>query len=106
MKPSFSDSLSAQYEKHIKAAESALYQPTERNNIMEVITKIIGAISLVVIVFFVIAIILAWPLMLLWNWLIPVLFPGAGIAHSITLIQAFGILLLSGFLFKSSSSSK
>ena len=72
---------------------------------METLVKIIGAVVLVILFFCVVAVLLALPIMLLWNWLIPVLFPGEGIAHSITLMQAFGILLLSGFLFKSSSSS-
>lgn len=72
---------------------------------METLTKIIGAVVLVVLLLCVVAVLLALPVMLLWNWLIPVLFPGEGIAHSITFLQALGICLLCSALFKSSSSS-
>lgn len=47
------------------------------------------------------AVIMAIPMWLLWNWLVPAVFDGP----TITLLQALGIGLLSGFLFKSSSSS-
>jgi len=72
---------------------------------METLTKIIGAVILVILLALIVAVLLAFPLMLLWNWIIPVIFPGEGIAHSISLLQAFGVLLLSVFLFKSTSSS-
>ena len=42
-----------------------------------------------------ISIILAWPLSLLWNWLLPHLFS----FPRITFIQAFGLEILSGLLF-------
>jgi hypothetical protein len=45
----------------------------------------------------ILAVILALPIMLLWNWLMPTIF---GI-KKITLLQALGINLLCGFLFKS-----
>lgn len=71
---------------------------------MNTLSKLIGAVVLVIGFLIALALILSVPLWLLWNWLIPILFPGGGIAHSITLFQAFGILLLSGILFKSSAS--
>jgi hypothetical protein len=45
----------------------------------------------------ILAVILALPTMLLWNWLMPPIF---GI-KAITFWQALGINLLCGFLFKS-----
>lgn len=48
------------------------------------------------LVSFVIELIFAFPFMLLWNWLMPVIF-GLG---SITYMQALGILLLCDFIFK------
>lgn len=71
---------------------------------MEAVTKIIGAVVLVLLLLVIMALLISVPLWLLWNWLIPVVFPGEGIAHSITLLQAFGIALFSGILFKSASS--
>ena len=59
---------------------------------METFVKII----LVTFVTFVIEFIFAYPFMLLWNWLMPVIF-GLG---SITYMQALGILLLCDFIFK------
>jgi hypothetical protein len=47
------------------------------------------------------AIVLALPVMLLWNWLMPVIF---GLTK-ISFWQALGLNLLSGFLFKSSQTS-
>ena len=41
------------------------------------------------------------PVMLLWDWLMPDIF-GLG---EISWMQAFGLVLLSGFLFRDSSSS-
>lgn len=42
---------------------------------------------------------LSWPLQLLWNWLMPTIF---GLTK-ITILQAAGLLLLSGFIFKSNA---
>lgn len=44
---------------------------------------------------FVFAIAAAVPTWFLWNWLMPTVFG----RPSITLVQSFGLLLLSGFLF-------
>ena len=73
---------------------------------MEVLTKIIGAIVLVLVLFCVVAFLTGIFVMLLWNWLIPIIFPGEAIVHHITFWQAFGVALLCSFLFKSTSSSK
>jgi hypothetical protein len=71
---------------------------------MQILTKIIGAVVLAISFVFFIAIITAIPVWLLWNWLIPIVFPGESIVHHITLMQAFGIAMLCSCLFKSSSS--
>ena len=55
---------------------------------------------LVIIMICIIAALLAWPTMLLWNWLIPHIF---GLI-TIDFWEALGLLLLSGFLIKSTSS--
>ena len=47
------------------------------------------------------SIILAVPVWLLWNWLIPLIF---GVTK-LTLIQAWGLTFLCGLLFKSSAPS-
>ena len=63
---------------------------------METLVKVLGAITLIVVL----AIIFSLPTMWLWNWLMPVLF---GLAR-ITWVQALGINVLSGILFRSSCS--
>jgi hypothetical protein len=63
--------------------------------------KFFGAILSLALIFLVIAIITAVPLMLLWNWLMPELFH----LPTISILQAFGLSILSSILFKSSSSS-
>lgn len=64
---------------------------------MKVLITVIGTIGLV----FILAIIFSLPVMWLWNYLMPDLFA----LKQIGLWQAFCLLLLCGFLFKSSSSS-
>ena len=61
-------------------------------------TEVIGAVVLAIIVFAVLSVILAIPTFFLWNWLLPVIF---GISK-ISFVQAIGVNLLSGILFKSS----
>ena len=72
---------------------------------MEVLTKVIGAVVLVLLLFCVVAVLISIPVMLLWNWLVPIVFPGEFIVHHITFWQALGISLLCSCLFKSTSSS-
>lgn len=61
---------------------------------METLLKVLDAIALIVIL----AIIFSLPTMWLWNWLMPALF---GLTK-ITWVQALGINVLSGILFRSS----
>ena len=63
---------------------------------METLLKVLGAIALIVVL----AIIFSLPTMWLWNWLMPALF---GITK-ISWVQALGINVLSGILFRSSCS--
>jgi len=72
---------------------------------MKVLAKVLGSIILVIVAIMGLALLLAIPLWLLWNWLVPVIFVGGGIAPEITLLQALGITLLSSILFKSPSPS-
>jgi hypothetical protein len=62
---------------------------------MENLIIILGSISLVILI----AILLAFPVMWLWNWLMPVIF---GLIR-ITVWQALGLNMLCGFLLKSNS---
>ena len=56
----------------------------------------VGILGLVVLL----SLLFAWPVQLLWNWLMPILFE----LPEITLLQAWGFNVLCGFLFRSSSS--
>jgi hypothetical protein len=64
---------------------------------MEIVIKILGVIALIVGLSFLVA----WPVMLLWNELMPEIF---GLPE-ISFWQALGLNLFCGFLFKSSNSS-
>jgi len=64
---------------------------------MEEIVEIIGIIVLVLIVAFGLSLLFAYPIMWLWNWLMPMIF-GLPI---INFWQAFGLNLLSSLLLKS-----
>lgn len=64
---------------------------------MEEIVKMIGIIVLVLIVAFGLSLLFAYPIMWLWNWLMPMIF-GLPI---INFWQAFGLNLLSSLLLKS-----
>ena len=65
-----------------------------KNN-LEILAAFLGMIAIVIVI-------LGYPLMLLWNWLIPTIF---GLPE-ITLWQALGLSLLSTILFKSPPSIK
>lgn len=70
---------------------------------MKLIGKILGGISLLAIMITLGSVLLALPVMLLWNWLMPEIF---GLVR-IGFFQALGLLLLFGFLFgRNNSSSK
>lgn len=62
--------------------------------------KIVIALGIVVIVCL-LSLLLAWPFMLLWNWLMPLIF---GLVK-ITFWQSVGLLILSGMLFRNGNSS-
>ena len=66
-----------------------------KNNILEAILLIVGLIVLA-------GILLALPLQLLWNWLIPLIFN----LPEITFWQALGLNMLAGILFKSNINIK
>jgi hypothetical protein len=66
-----------------------------KNNVLEAILLIVGLIVLA-------AILLALPLQLLWNWLMPQIFN----LPMITFWQALGLNMLAGILFKSNINIK
>jgi membrane protein required for beta-lactamase induction len=64
-------------------------------NSFETFAAFLGLIAIVIVI-------LGYPLMLLWNWLMPVIF---GLPE-ITFWQAIGLNLLSTILFKSTTTIK
>ena len=64
---------------------------------MNALFTIIGGIGLIVFLSF----LLSLPVMLLWDAVMPSIFPGL---HEITWLQAWGLSLLCGLLFKSHNS--
>ena len=68
---------------------------------MEKILAIIGAGVFTVMIIVLVSFLLALPVMLLWNWLIPLILQ----LPELTLFQAWGLTVLCGFLFRSSSKS-
>ncbi len=69
--------------------------------VLTIISTVIGAAVFIVGL----SLLFALPVYYLWNWLVPIIFVGAPIVAHITLFQAWGILVLCGFLFKSSSTT-
>jgi len=67
----------------------------------KIIAVIIGAIGLIGLIV-ALAFLFSIPLLLLWNWLMPVIFG----LKEITWVQSIGILMLSGILFKSGTPIK
>ena len=63
--------------------------------------EILGGIALFIGLIILISLLLGLPLMLLWNWLMPIIF----LLPKIGFWQAVGLNILSGILFKSNSSS-
>lgn len=66
---------------------------------MDKLLIIVGGIIAVFGGLFLLSLLLAIPVMLLWDWLIPEIFG----LKEITLLQAWGLTLLSGLLFKSTN---
>jgi hypothetical protein len=64
-------------------------------NSFEAIAAFLGLVAIVIVL-------LGYPLMLLWNWLMPIIF---GLPE-ITFWQAIGLNLLSTILFKSTTIKK
>ena len=62
---------------------------------MEKIFKALVIIIVALVIAFLIDLLLAWPVMLLWNWLMPMIFG----LPTLTFWQAFGLAMLIGFLF-------
>jgi hypothetical protein len=65
---------------------------------MESITKIVGVVVLGTLLGVVLGLLMSLPVMWLWNGC---LVPAINEAHEISWLQAWGILILFGFLFKS-----
>lgn len=63
-------------------------------------TLIIVMVYLVTLLF--VVLLLSWSIQLLWNWLMPTIF---GLTK-ITILQAAGLLILSGFIFKDKVQTK
>ena len=69
------------------------------NTLVNALAVLIVGIALIVLLSF----LLALPVMLLWDAVIPGIFPGL---HEITWLQAWGLSLLCGLLFKSHMTKK
>jgi hypothetical protein len=65
-------------------------------------TQVIGTIVGVIALFIGLSLLFALPTMWLWDWLMPELFN----LKEITLVQAWGLNVLSGLLFKSHTTNK
>lgn len=66
---------------------------------MDALLKLIGAFVLIAVVCAGFAVLFAFPVKWLWNWLIPSIFH----LRQINAWEAWGLMTLGGFLFKSSS---
>lgn len=66
--------------------------------LFEIVTLLIVALVLIAVV----GLIVSFPVMLLWNWCLVGAVAGV---NEITWLQAWGILMLFGILFKTSSST-
>lgn len=69
---------------------------------MDAIVKALAMSVLFLIGFAIMSMVLAFPLMWLWNWIMPVIIPEIA---KLTVIQAWGLMMLCGFLFKSTNTS-
>lgn len=63
---------------------------------------VIGGFFFVVVLIVAAGLLFSLPVMLLWDWLMPILFK----LPEITWLQAWGLTVLCGLLFKNTSSSK
>lgn len=69
---------------------------------MDSVVSAIGAVIVGVLVILIIGALMAFPVMWLWNLC---LIPAVSGVHEITWMQAWGLLVLCGILFKNSTSS-
>lgn len=68
---------------------------------MNIVLKALAAIVGIVVLVLLFSFLFSLPVFWLWNWLCPALFG----LPTITVWQAWGLLMLCGFLFRSSSNS-
>lgn len=66
------------------------------------VSKIVGMVGAILVVSALIAVVLALPIMLCWNYLMPVVFG----LPKITFVQALVMNILSALLFKSGAEAK
>ena len=69
---------------------------------MEAIGRAVVVFLGFLVVLALVCVIAAWPVMVLWNWLVPVLFVTVPV---IDFWQALGISILCGLLFKSTTTT-
>lgn len=69
---------------------------------MELLSKIGGVFLVTIVMVFIISLLIGYPTMWLWNYVMPVIF---GLTK-ITFWQAFALNCLAGIFFKSTGSSK
>jgi len=69
---------------------------------MEAVFKIVGLVVVSFVGILVLSFVLSWPVMMLWNGCLVDAVTGV---KEVTWLQAWGISILSGILFKSTSSS-
>jgi len=69
--------------------------------ISELVVKTVGVIVIGIVLIFGLGLLTAFPVMWLWNWLMPSLF---GLT-TLTYWKAWGLMVLCGLLFKSYSTS-
>ena len=77
------------------------YSNTKESN-METIVKIVGAIVLGVVGIVAVGLLMSLPVMWLWNG---ALVPAVSGLHEIGWLQAWGVMILCGMLFKGNSTS-
>jgi len=70
--------------------------------LMNAIGFILGSMLVIIVALFLGGIILSFPIMWLWNWLMPELFN----LQKIDYWQSFGLFYLSGLLFRSFTAKK
>lgn len=75
-----------------------LWENLKNNNMKDLIVAFILATFMLLFI----SVLITFPFMLLWNWLMPIIF---GLTK-ITFWQSLGLLILSGMLFRTSTKSE